>query len=189
MFGTLRRCRNRRPTRCSRSSTPSAMHGDPSTSSAAIRTMCRCRWTTSCGRSSAATAPSSSIPVSTRSTPQSRNRRLLRTAAEGLALIGVDAAAAPTVVITHLHYDHVGGFDQFPNARFHRPGSGDGVRHRPAHDRQRVQPRVHGAPCRRHGDGGARQARASSTTATPSSRPVFRCTTSAATPTVCRRCG
>ncbi|HEX3087370.1 MAG TPA: MBL fold metallo-hydrolase, partial [Ilumatobacteraceae bacterium] len=48
-----------------------------------------------------------------------RNRRLLRTAAEGLTLIGVDAATAPTVVLTHLHYDHVGGFDQFPNARFH----------------------------------------------------------------------
>src|SRR5512141_945117 len=42
---------------------------------------------------------------------QSRNRRLLRTASEGLGLIGVDAAAAPIVVITHLHYDHVGGFD------------------------------------------------------------------------------
>jgi glyoxylase-like metal-dependent hydrolase (beta-lactamase superfamily II) len=50
---------------------------------------------------------------------QSRHRRLLRTAAEGLSLIGVDAAAAPTVVLTHLHYDHVGGFDQFPNAIFH----------------------------------------------------------------------
>src|SRR4051794_12227270 len=48
-----------------------------------------------------------------------RNRRLVRTAAEGLALIAVDAATAPTVVLTHLHYDHVGGFDQFPNARFH----------------------------------------------------------------------
>ena len=50
---------------------------------------------------------------------QSRNRRLLRTAAEGLRLVGVDATEAPTVVLTHLHYDHVGGFDQFPNARFH----------------------------------------------------------------------
>lgn len=27
--------------------------------------------------------------------------------------------SAPTVVLTHLHYDHVGGFDQFPNAEFH----------------------------------------------------------------------
>lgn len=48
-----------------------------------------------------------------------RNRRLLRTASEALKLVGVDAAAAPNVVLTHLHYDHVGGFDQFPNARFH----------------------------------------------------------------------
>lgn len=48
-----------------------------------------------------------------------RDRRLLRTASEGLAQIGVDALASETVVLTHLHYDHVGGFDQFPNARFH----------------------------------------------------------------------
>jgi glyoxylase-like metal-dependent hydrolase (beta-lactamase superfamily II) len=50
---------------------------------------------------------------------QLRNRRLLRTAAEGLTMIGADATTAPTVILTHLHYDHVGGFDQFPNARFH----------------------------------------------------------------------
>ena len=50
---------------------------------------------------------------------EARGRRLLRSAADGLALIGVDAATAPDVIITHLHYDHVGGFDQFPSARFH----------------------------------------------------------------------
>jgi len=48
-----------------------------------------------------------------------RHRTLLRSAADGLALIGIDAAAVSDVVITHLHYDHVGGFDQFPQARFH----------------------------------------------------------------------
>jgi glyoxylase-like metal-dependent hydrolase (beta-lactamase superfamily II) len=48
-----------------------------------------------------------------------RKRRLLRTAADGLAMIGVDAATAADVILTHLHYDHVGGFDQFGNARFH----------------------------------------------------------------------
>ncbi len=63
---------------------------------------------------------------------QHRNRRLLRTAAEGLDLVGVDAAAAPTVVLTHLHYDHVGGFDQFPNARVPSAGPRDGLRHRVA---------------------------------------------------------
>jgi glyoxylase-like metal-dependent hydrolase (beta-lactamase superfamily II) len=48
-----------------------------------------------------------------------RKRTLLRSAAEGLALIGVDAASVTDVILTHLHYDHVGGFDEFPAARFH----------------------------------------------------------------------
>lgn len=48
-----------------------------------------------------------------------RNRRLVRTSAEALALVGVDAAAVTDVVLTHLHYDHLGGAGQFPNARFH----------------------------------------------------------------------
>lgn len=49
----------------------------------------------------------------------SRGRRLLRSAAEGLSSIGIDAASVTDVIITHLHYDHVGGFEQFPTARFH----------------------------------------------------------------------
>ena len=48
-----------------------------------------------------------------------RQRTHLRGAAEGLALIGLDAAALGDVVITHLHYDHAGGFADFPAARFH----------------------------------------------------------------------
>ena len=48
-----------------------------------------------------------------------RQRRLLRSATQALALVGVDAATATDVVLTHLHYDHVGGIGQFPNARFH----------------------------------------------------------------------
>lgn len=48
-----------------------------------------------------------------------RGRRLLRTAADGLALIGIDAASVTDVIITHLHYDHAGGLAQFPSARFH----------------------------------------------------------------------
>jgi glyoxylase-like metal-dependent hydrolase (beta-lactamase superfamily II) len=48
-----------------------------------------------------------------------RGRRLLRSASDGLAAIGVDASAVTNVVITHLHYDHAGGFDQFPLAQFH----------------------------------------------------------------------
>jgi glyoxylase-like metal-dependent hydrolase (beta-lactamase superfamily II) len=33
--------------------------------------------------------------------------------------MGVDAAQVKDVVITHLHYDHVGNFDLFPAATFH----------------------------------------------------------------------
>lgn len=48
-----------------------------------------------------------------------RGRTLLRRPAEALALMGVDAATVKDVVITHLHYDHVGTFDDFDLARFH----------------------------------------------------------------------
>ncbi len=48
-----------------------------------------------------------------------RGRQVLRSAAEGLALIGIDAATVDDVIITHLHYDHIGGYEQFPKAVFH----------------------------------------------------------------------
>ena len=48
-----------------------------------------------------------------------RNRLLLRSPKEGLAMLGVDTAEVSDVILTHLHYDHVGTFDDFPNARFH----------------------------------------------------------------------
>jgi glyoxylase-like metal-dependent hydrolase (beta-lactamase superfamily II) len=48
-----------------------------------------------------------------------RGRRLLRTATEALAMVGVDAATVEDVILTHLHYDHAGGVAQFPYARFH----------------------------------------------------------------------
>ncbi len=48
-----------------------------------------------------------------------RKRQLLRSPAEALGLLGVDAAQVRDVVITHLHYDHIGNFDLFPAATFH----------------------------------------------------------------------
>jgi glyoxylase-like metal-dependent hydrolase (beta-lactamase superfamily II) len=48
-----------------------------------------------------------------------RNRPLLRCPTEGLRLIGVEAATVRDVVVTHMHYDHLGGFDRFPAATFH----------------------------------------------------------------------
>lgn len=48
-----------------------------------------------------------------------RGRAHLRCPTEGLRLLGVDAAQVRDVVITHLHYDHVGNFERFPGATFH----------------------------------------------------------------------
>ena len=48
-----------------------------------------------------------------------RGRTFLRCPVDSLALLGVDAADVRDVVLTHLHYDHVGNFGKFPNAEFH----------------------------------------------------------------------
>jgi glyoxylase-like metal-dependent hydrolase (beta-lactamase superfamily II) len=48
-----------------------------------------------------------------------RGRKLIRTAGAALAAVGVAADKATDVIVTHLHYDHIGGFAQFPAARWH----------------------------------------------------------------------
>jgi glyoxylase-like metal-dependent hydrolase (beta-lactamase superfamily II) len=48
-----------------------------------------------------------------------RGRQHLRCPTEGLRLLGVNSSELRDVVITHLHYDHVGGFELFPRATFH----------------------------------------------------------------------
>ena len=45
-----------------------------------------------------------------------RKRSFLRCPVESLALLGLEAAAVRDVILTHLHYDHVGNFHKFPNA-------------------------------------------------------------------------
>lgn len=48
-----------------------------------------------------------------------RKRTFLRCPVQTLALLDVDPNAVEDVILTHLHYDHVGNFDRFPVARFH----------------------------------------------------------------------
>jgi len=48
-----------------------------------------------------------------------RKREHIRCPTKGLAMLDVDAARVRDVIITHLHYDHVGNFDLFPAATFH----------------------------------------------------------------------
>jgi glyoxylase-like metal-dependent hydrolase (beta-lactamase superfamily II) len=48
-----------------------------------------------------------------------RGRIVTRPVADGLRAAGIDPASVQDVILTHLHYDHAGSLDAFPNARFH----------------------------------------------------------------------
>jgi glyoxylase-like metal-dependent hydrolase (beta-lactamase superfamily II) len=48
-----------------------------------------------------------------------RKRDFLRCPIESLGLLGLSGDAVKDVVLTHLHYDHVGNFAKFPLAQFH----------------------------------------------------------------------
>jgi glyoxylase-like metal-dependent hydrolase (beta-lactamase superfamily II) len=48
-----------------------------------------------------------------------RKRQTVKPVREGLAAIGIDPASVETVIVSHLHYDHSGNDDLFPQARYH----------------------------------------------------------------------
>src|SRR5664279_3614623 len=48
-----------------------------------------------------------------------RSRKLTQNPVDALAAFGVAAGDIWDVIVTHLHYDHAGNLDRFPNARFH----------------------------------------------------------------------
>jgi glyoxylase-like metal-dependent hydrolase (beta-lactamase superfamily II) len=48
-----------------------------------------------------------------------RGRTVLNPVGEGLRAVGLDTASIETVIVTHLHYDHSGNYDLFPQARYH----------------------------------------------------------------------
>ena len=48
-----------------------------------------------------------------------RGRPILRDPAASLTALGLNAGDVETVIITHLHYDHAGGLDRYPKAKFH----------------------------------------------------------------------
>lgn len=48
-----------------------------------------------------------------------RGRDFLRCPSKGLAEIGIDGERIEHVIVSHLHYDHVGNYALFPNATFY----------------------------------------------------------------------
>ena len=48
-----------------------------------------------------------------------RQREHLRCPGDGLRLLGCEGRTVKDVVVTHLHYDHIGNFELFPAANFH----------------------------------------------------------------------
>ncbi|MEP9375700.1 N-acyl homoserine lactonase family protein [Aquabacter sp. CN5-332] len=66
--------------------------------------------------------PQGTIMVDTGFDAQSgrgRGRPLTRPVAEGLKQLGIAPESVKDVIITHLHWDHAGNHDLFPNARYH----------------------------------------------------------------------
>jgi glyoxylase-like metal-dependent hydrolase (beta-lactamase superfamily II) len=47
-----------------------------------------------------------------------RGRDHLRCPTEGLRGLGIDSEEVPLLILTHLHYDHVGNLEKFPAATF-----------------------------------------------------------------------
>ena len=69
----------------------------------------------------AAVSDEHTVVVDTGFTPEvaaRRGRDHLRCPTEGLREIGVDCERVSCVVLTHLHYDHVGNLEKFPAATF-----------------------------------------------------------------------
>jgi glyoxylase-like metal-dependent hydrolase (beta-lactamase superfamily II) len=48
-----------------------------------------------------------------------RGRQFLRSPSVGLEAVGVDPAQVKDVILSHMHYDHCGNYDLFPQARYH----------------------------------------------------------------------
>ena len=52
-------------------------------------------------------------------TARQRQREITKPLRDGLEAIDIAPDSVKTVIVSHLHYDHCGNYDLFPNARYH----------------------------------------------------------------------
>ena len=62
---------------------------------------------------------SCATPVSTKPPAKERARKIIHPVGEGLKALGVQPDKVDHVIATHMHWDHAGNYDLFPNARYH----------------------------------------------------------------------
>ena len=116
-----------------------------------------------------------------------RQRAIRKPIDEGLEAIGIEPDAVKDVIVTHLHYDHTGNYDMFPNARYHLQdcemayATGRCMCH--AELRKPFEAEDVTAMVRKVFEIASR-----STMAMRNSRPASRCITSAAIRAACRAC-
>jgi glyoxylase-like metal-dependent hydrolase (beta-lactamase superfamily II) len=70
----------------------------------------------------AITGPSGDFVVDTgfdAAMAKKRGRKIEHPIAEGLKAVGIAPDGVKNVILSHLHYDHCGNYDTFPNAKFH----------------------------------------------------------------------
>ena len=71
------------------------------------------------GRSKARTARSSVDTGFDQAAANERGRKIINPIDEGLRAIGIAPDKVDHVICTHMHWDHAGNYDLFPNARYH----------------------------------------------------------------------
>ena len=50
---------------------------------------------------------------------EKRQREMVNPVGGGLRALGIDPGSVETIIISHMHYDHVGNYDLFSRARYH----------------------------------------------------------------------
>src|SRR6202043_1659661 len=66
--------------------------------------------------------PSGTIVVDTgfdEAMGKKRQREMIKPVREGLAALGIAPHSVKDVILSHMHYDHCGNYDLFPQARYH----------------------------------------------------------------------